>query len=134
VGGGGSERQEPHLSRREIEFRERVQSRTTEGADHGQVGMTPGQQALLSALQRMKISRTIEETHQVAHKLALALGAYRTEEGTIKALLAVILLLEHPEINEKDAYTFTGASCSNFKKWLNRVRNARIGLPPNEVR
>ena len=84
--------------------------------------MTPGQQALLSALQRMQISRTIEETHQVAHKLALALGAYRTEEGTIKALLAVLLLLEHPDINEKDAYTFTGASCSNFKKWQNRVR------------
>ena len=66
--------------------------------------MTPGQEALLAARQRMLTSRTIEETHQVAHKLALALGAYRTEEGTIKALLAVLLLLEHPEISEKDAY------------------------------
>lgn len=67
VGGGGSERvlgrirewAAAKVDRREREFRERVQSRTTGG------GMTPGQQALLAARQRMQISRTIEETQQV---------------------------------------------------------------------
>ena len=59
--GGGSEREEFHL------------------ADHGQVGMTRGQQALHMARQRMQISRTDAEMFQAVHTLALALGANRTE-------------------------------------------------------
>ena len=60
-------------------------------------------------------------------QLAVALGANRTEGGTIKALHAVLLQLDRPGMNDIEAYTSTGASMSNFKKWRRRVLNAQLG-------
>ena len=110
--GGGSEREELHL------------------ADHGQVGMTRGQQALYMARQRMQISRTDAEIHQVVHTLALALGANWPQAGTHKALLAVLILLDHPEMSEHEICASTGASSRNFKRWKSKV--LKLGpLPPH---
>jgi hypothetical protein len=108
--GGGSEREEFHL------------------ADHGQVGMTRGQQALYIARQRMQISRTDAEIHQVVHTLALALGATWTQAGTRKALIAVLTLLDRPEMSEQEVCASTGASLRNFKRWQSQVLNAQAGL------
>ena len=104
--GGGSKRGEFHL------------------ADPGQVGMTRGQQALYMARQRMQISRTDAEINQVVHTLALALGAARPEDATLKALLAVLVRLNHPEMSEQEVCASTGASSTNFKRWRRRVLNA----------
>ena len=111
--GSGSERQtKSHLS------------------DHSQVGMTAGQQALYMARQRMQISRTDSEMHQVVHALALALGAQWTETATLKALFAVLVLLNRPELSEQEVCASTGASLTTFKKWWRLVLNAQAGLPP----
>ena len=110
--GGGSEREDFHL------------------ADHGQVGMTRGQQALYVARRRMQISRTDVEIYQVVHTLALALGATRTDARTRQALLAVLVLLNRPEMSEQEVCASTGASLDNFKRWQRRVLNAQAGLPP----
>ena len=104
--GGGREREEFHL------------------ADHGRVGVTRGQQALYMARQRMQISRTDAEIHQVVHTLALALGATRTEAASRKALLAVLVLLNRPEMSEQEVCTSMGVSSRNFKRWQSRVLNA----------
>ena len=99
-------------------------------ADPGQVGMTRGQQALYMARQRMQISRTDAEIHQVVHTLALALGANWPQAGTHKALLAVLVLLDHPEMSEQEICASTGASSRNFKRWKSKV--LKLGpLPPH---
>ena len=90
-------------------------------------GMTPRQQALHVARECMRIRRTDVEIYQVVRQLAVALGANRTEGGTIKALHAVLLQLDRPGMNDIEAYTSTGASMSNFKKWRRRVLNAQLG-------
>ena len=97
-------------------------------ADHG---MTRGQQALYMARQRMQIARTDAEIYQIIHTLALALGATRTEAGSHKALLAVLVLLNHPERSKHAVCASTGASATNFKRWHKRVLNAQAGLPPH---
>ena len=111
----GSERQELHL--RVI---------PPGSLDHGQDGMIPRQQALHVARQRMQIARTDAEIQQVVHTLAKTLGASRIESGTIKALHAVLLTLERPEMSDKEAYTSTGGSLSNFKKWRKKVQDAQL--------
>ena len=58
---------------------------------------------------------------QVVRTLAAALGAARTELGTIKALHAVLIKLERPGLSDMQAYTSTNASKSNFNKWRSRV-------------
>ena len=99
-------------------------------ADHGQVGMTRGQQALYMARQHMQISRTDAEIHQVVHTLALALGVNWPQAGTHKALLAVLILLDHPEMSEHEICASTGASSRNFKRWKSKV--LKLGpLPPH---
>ena len=98
--GGGSER---HLS------------------DHSQVGMTPGQKALHMARQRMQIARTDAEINQVVNTLALALGATRPEDATLKALFAVLVHLNRPEISEREVCASTGASSRSFKRWKSKV-------------
>ena len=108
--GDGSEREEVHP------------------ADHGQVGMTRGQQALYMARQRMQISRTDTEMYQVVHTLALALGAIRTEAGTHKALFAALVLLNRPEMSEQEVCASMGVSSRNFKRWQSRVLSAQAGL------
>ena len=110
--GGGSEREELHL------------------ADHGQVGTTRGQQALYMARQHMQISRTDAEIHQVVHTLALALGVNWPQAGTHKALLAVLILLDHPELSEHEICASTGASSRSFRRWKSKV--LKLGpLPPH---
>ena len=87
-------------------------------------------QAVHVARQSLQTTRTDEEIFKVLRNLSLALGSARTESGTIKAVHAVLLLLDRPEMSEKEAYTSTGASMSNFKKWRKRIRHAQLGLPP----
>ena len=67
------------------------------------------------ARQRMQISRTNDEIHQVVHALALALGATWTQPGTLKALHAVLVHLDHPEMSEQEVCASTGASST--KVW-----------------
>ena len=98
--------------------------------DHEQGGKIARQQAVHVARQLMLAARSETETLKIVRALALALGAVRTESGTIKAVHAVLLLLDRPEMSEKEAYTSTGASMSNFKKWRKRIRHAQLGLPP----
>ena len=98
--------------------------------DHEQGGKIARQQAVHVARQLMLAARSETETLKMVRALALALGAVRTESGTIKAVHAVLLLLDRPEMSEKEAYTSTGASMSNFKKWRKRIRHAQLGLPP----
>jgi len=93
-------------------------------ADHGQVGMTRGQQALYMARQRMQISRTDAEINQVINTLALALGAARPENATRKAVFAVLVSLNRPELSDQEVCASTGASLTNFKRWRRRVVNA----------
>ena len=105
-------------------------SLTPESLGHSQGSMTPGQQALHVARQCIQSSsmHTDAETSQVVRTLAVALGASRPEAGTIKALRAVVMLLERPEMSEEEAYTSTGASMSNFKRWRKRVQSAQLGV------
>ena len=99
-------------------------------ADHG---MTRGQQALYMARQRMQIARTDVEIYQIIHTLALALGATRTEAGSHKALLAVLVLLNHPEMDKHAVCASTGASATNFNRWQRRVLNAQAGSSPHTI-
>ena len=91
--------------------------------------MTPRQQALSVALQQLQFARTETEVYVLVHMLAAALGASRTEGGTIKALHAVLIQMRRPGMREKEATSFTGASTSNFYKWLRRVKHAQLDLP-----
>ena len=120
VDGGGSERQEPNL----------LTSPAPDSLDHSQGGMTPRQQALHVARQRIRFSSTDAEIHQVVHTLAVALGAIRTEAGSIKALHAVLVWLERPGTSEEEAYTSTGSSLTSFSRWRRRVQRAQLDLPP----
>ena len=108
--------------------------------DHGQGRGTPRQQALHVARQRlsrvpipsMQISRTDAEIYQTVRTLSLALGSAKTEIATIRALHAVLLTLDRPGMSKKEAYTSTGASSTNFKKWQRRVQHAQLDLPQLE--
>lgn len=74
----------------------------------GHDGITPRQQALHVARECMRIKRTLHrhvEIYPVVRQLAVALGASRTEGGTIKALHAVLLQLDRPGMNDIEAYT-----------------------------
>ena len=99
--------------------------------DHGQGTTTPGQQALHAARQCMRRSHTDAEKYQVVRTLALALGSKHPAAGTIKALEAVLMLLERPEMSDEEAYTFTGASLTNLKRWRKQVQSlqsAHVGV------
>jgi hypothetical protein len=103
-------------------------SPTPESLGHGQCSMAPGQQALYAARECMQSSHTDAEICQVVRKLAVALGARRPEAGTINALRAVLMVLERPEMSDTEAYTSTGASVSNFKRWRKQVQSAQLGV------
>jgi hypothetical protein len=92
--------------------------------------VTPRQAALYLALQRLPLAPTEVEIHQIVRALAIALGASRTENGTIRALHAVLIQMGRPGMSEEEAYRATGASMSNFKKWRKRVQYAQLDLPP----
>ena len=115
---GASERQAPHLP---------VSPQGSLVPE--QDSMAPRQRALHVARQHLKIVHTDAEREHVVHTLAKALGASRIEGGTIKALHAVLLTLERPEMSDKQAYTSTGGSLSNFKKWRRKVQHAQFDLP-----
>ena len=106
-GGAGSEPQEPQ------EPQEPHLPVSPQGSlDPEQDSMAPRQRALHVARQHLKIVHTDAEREHVLHTLAKALGASRIEGGTIKALHAVLLTLERPEMSDKQAYTSTGGSLS----------------------
>ena len=92
--------------------------------------ITPRQAALYLALQRLPLARTEVEIHRIVRALAIALGASRTEQGTIRALHAVLIQMGRPGMSEKEAYNATGAKKDNFKNWQKRVRYAQLDLPP----
>ena len=96
------------------------------GSLGGQSNMSTGQQALHVARHRMHAASVEVEAHRAIRTLAIALGASRTEGGTIKALQAVLLQLEQPGMSCDEARTATGASMSNFMKWKRRVHQARL--------
>ena len=89
--------------------------------------MTPRQRAVDVARKHMKVGRTDVELHQAVHTLAFALGATRVEEGTLKALHAVLFQMDHPLMSDKEAFTSKGASLSNFKRWRRAVLDAQLG-------
>ena len=82
--------------------------------------------ALQVARHGIQMARTDAETYRVVRTLALALGATRTEIGTIKALRAVLLQLERPGMSDKEACNSTEASMSNFTKWRRRVCHTQL--------
>ena len=92
--------------------------------------LTPRQQALHVARQRIHTAHVDVEVYQVVRTLAVALGASRTETGTIKALHSVLLQLERPGMSDEEARASTGASKSNFKNWHRRVQYVQLNLPP----
>ena len=92
--------------------------------------MAPRQQALHVARHRLQATRDDVEVVQVVRNLAIALGASRTEGGTIKALHAVLLQLDRHGMSCEQACASTGASRSNFTKWHRRVRHAQLNLAP----
>ena len=87
---------------------------------HSESVITP-KQALDSARHHLQTARTAVEAHRVLRTLAMALGAVRTEAGTIKALHAVLLQLRQPELKNVEVCKWTGASMGNFAKWRRRV-------------
>ena len=104
-----------------------------ESLDHGQDSMTPRQWALHVARKRLQIARTDVEIKQVFLTLATALGASKVEDGSIKALHAVLLKLERPEMGDKEAYSSTGASKTNFKRWRTQVQHAQFDCLHHEA-
>ena len=89
---------------------------------HGESKMTPQQQALHAARHHMQTAHTDAALQDVIRTLAVALGAIRTETGTIKALHAVLFQLIWPGLSNVEVCTRTGASLSNFAKWRRRVQ------------
>ena len=84
------------------------------------------EQALQIALHGVQTARSDAEVHQVVRTLAIALGASRTEVGTIKAVHAVLLQLLQPDMSDAEACSLTTASNSNFAKWRKRMRDAQL--------
>ena len=84
------------------------------------------EQVLQTALHGVQVAQTDADVQYAVRKLALALGAVRTEMGTIKALHAVLLQLIRPDMSAGEMCTLTGASNSNFSKWRKRVHDLRL--------
>ena len=101
-----------------------------ESLGHAQGSRRSRQQALHAARQCMQSSHTDAEICRVVRTLAVALGDGETDGGWhhIKALRAVLMVLERPEMSDEEAYTSTGASISNFKRWRNQVQSAQLGV------
>ena len=82
---------------------------------------TPAQ-ALEEARHLIEAAQTDAEVFQVVYPLAVALGAKRTETGTVKALHGVVLQLVRPGLSNAEACTAVGASMSNFCKWRRKIQ------------
>ena len=87
------------------------------------------QQALDAACHHLQLARTDIEVLRCVGALALALGARRTEVGTIKALHAVLLQRVQPGMSNVEAWTSTGASMSSFAKWRRLVHSVPVAPP-----
>ena len=87
--------------------------------------LTP-EQALQVATHRIQTAHSDLEAHRIIRALAVALGASRTEAGTIKALHAVLLQLVRPGMSNQEACMSTGASMSNAAKWRRRVQKVQL--------
>ena len=83
-------------------------------------------QALEEALHRIQLAHSDVEVFKVVNSLAVALGARRTEMGTVKALHAVLLQLVRPGTSNAVACNTTGASTSNFSKWRRQVQKVQL--------
>ena len=90
------------------------------------IAAEPEHQALEEALHRIQLAHTDMEVFKVVNLLAVALGARRTEMGTVKALHAVLLQLVRPGISNAEACNATGASTSNFSKWRRQVQKVQL--------
>ena len=88
---------------------------------------TPAQ-ALEEARHLIEAAQTDAEVFQVVYPLAMALGAKRTETGTVKALHGVVLQLVRPGLSNAEACTAVGASMSNFCKWRKKIQ---LGVFPH---
>ena len=93
-----------------------------------ELGPAPtAEQALTDGLHRIHLARTDGQVQQLIHPLAVALGAKRTEAGTVKALHAVLLqLASWPRMSNHEACACTRASLSNFSKWRRNVQKIRL--------
>ena len=80
------------------------------------------EQALEEARHLIEAAHTEAEVFQVVYPLAVALGAKRTETGTVKALHGVLLQLVRPGLSNAEACTAVGASMSNFCKWRRKIQ------------
>ena len=101
--------------------------------DHSIVSATPEfcpatpEQALTDGLRHIHLACTEGQVQQIVYPLAVALGAKRTEAGTVKALHAVLLqLASWPRMSNHEACALTRASLSNFSKWRRNVQNVRL--------
>ena len=94
---------------------------TPPGLGQGQSNLSLEAQALDVACRCIRVAHTDNEVFKVVNTLAVALGARRTEIGTIKALHAVLLQLVWPDMSNAEARSLTGASMSNCTKWRSRV-------------
>ena len=83
-------------------------------------------QALDVARHRIGLVHTDIEVRQVVGTLAMALGAKRTETGTIKALHAVLLQLVWPAMSNVEVCDSTACSFSNFTKWKRLVQHVQL--------
>lgn len=86
---------------------------TPPGLGQGQSNLSLEAQALDVACRCIRVAHTDNEVFKVVNTLAVALGARRTETGTIKALHAVLLQLVWPDMSNAEARSLTGASMSN---------------------
>ena len=85
------------------------------------------EQALTDGLRHIHLAVTEGQVQQIVYPLAVALGAKRTEAGTVKALHAVLLqLASWPRMSNHEACACTRASLSNFSKWRRNVQKIRL--------
>ena len=104
-----------------------VQVKSPEAVGPNPAHATPTpEQALEEACHCIQLAHTDTDVFRVVNSLAVALGARRTETGTVKALHAALLQLVRPGMTNAEACTATGASNSNFSKWRRQVQKIQL--------
>ena len=90
--------------------------------------------ALAAARDALSSDVPVEEDVRTAlSDLARALGAKRSEKGTITALRAIVEQQVRPGKTDKMCYQRTGASKSNFMKWKRRVHQCQVAGHVDDV-
>ena len=87
---------------------------------------TSPQEALDHARSVIQAEGTEDQINAGLRTLALALGAHRAEQGTVKALRAVVTQVNTPALSDRQAWSASGASKANFLKWKRRVHNTML--------